>query len=371
MNRHTIPVGRILGIPITLDISWFLVFVLFTWMLAGSYFPEEFPGWPAAQYWVVAAVTALLLYVCVVLHELGHSVVAMHFRTRVRSINLFVFGGVAQLEGEPPSAHAEFWIAIAGPIVSFALALVFLAAERNLAPVPALFAAAKYLALINGSLAVFNLIPGFPLDGGRVFRAIVWAVRKDFQQATLVAAGVGRFIAFLFILGGVFLMFSGNLGGGLWIAFIGWFLDSAAVMQVHHVLVRGLLAGHRVADALSRDYVYVPDDLVLQELIDNHILGGRRAFIVKRGDDIVGLLTLHHMQRVAREAWPGTTVGAVMIPIAEVKSVEPESGLDEALELMDRSGVNQLPVMTRGRMVGMLSREDLISFLRHLKTRAR
>jgi Zn-dependent protease len=367
MSRHTIPMGRVLGIPIALDASWFLVFVLFTWALAASYFPTEFPGWPAARYWAVAAATAVLLYVCVFLHELGHSVVALRFRTRVRSITLFIFGGVAILEGEPPSARAEFWIAIAGPVVSLALAGLFTLAAPQVADRPALFAPFSYLGMINGSLALFNLIPGFPLDGGRIFRAIMWAVKKDFRRATLIAANLGRLVAFLFIAGGVIEMLAGQLGAGLWIAAIGWFLDAAAVMQIHHLVIRGLLAGHQVAAAMNRSYVFIPGDTLLQELIDDHVLGGgRRSFVVKHGEDIVGLLTLHQMRRVPRVEWPRTTAAAAMIPLDQVKRVQPDTEIEAALEQMDRSGVNQLPVMAEGRIVGMLSRDDVISFLRQL-----
>lgn len=370
MSRHTIPMGRILGIPIALDASWFLVFALFSWVLATSYFPAEFPGWSALEYWAVAAATAILLYACVLLHELGHSVVALRFKTRVERIVLFVFGGVALLEGEPPSARAEFWIAIAGPAVSLALAGLFHLLGPIVAGTAQLVAPVKYLAMINASLALFNLIPGFPLDGGRIFRAIVWAVRKDFRRATMTAAHVGRFVAFLFIAGGVVEILAGNLGGGLWIAAIGWFLDAAAVMQIHHVVIRGLLAGHEVAAAMNRNYVFVPADTMLQELIDDHVLGGgRRSFIVKSGEEIVGLLTLHQMRRVPRAEWPATTVAAAMIPLAEVKRVRPDTEIQAALEMMDRSGVNQLPVMADGRLLGMLSRDDVISFLRQLAAR--
>lgn len=365
MKRQAISLGRILGIPIGLDYSWFLIFVLLTWTLAASYYPAEFRNWSTAQYWIVGAVTAIMLFVSVLLHELGHSVIAMRYKIPVRSITLFIFGGVAEIGAEPPSAAAEFWIAIAGPVVSFALAIFFGSLQPIFVAVAPLLALAKYLAYINGTLALFNLIPGFPLDGGRVFRAIVWGVTHSLRRATLVAANVGRAVAFLFIIVGVWQVLTGNLGNGLWIAFIGWFLESAASAQVQQQMVHDLLADHRVSEVMSRGYATIPADATLQHLVDDHILGaGRRCFVVTRSDEAIGLLTLHNVKEVPRAEWATTTVAQTMIPMAQVKRVEPEAELWAALEEMDRDGVNQLPVMADGHCTGMLSREDLVSFMR-------
>ncbi len=201
----------------------------------------------------------------------------------VRSITLFIFGGIAQIGGEPPSAIAEFRIAIAGPVVSFALAALFRLLEPILDGAAPLLALAKYLAYINGAMALFNLIPGFPLDGGRVLRAIVWGVTHNLRRATIVAAGVGRFIGYLFIFSGVWQMFRGNVLNGLWIAFIGWFLENAAVAQIQLQKVQGLLAGHTVADAMGRNVPSIPADETVQQLVGEHILGGgRRSLVVRR-----------------------------------------------------------------------------------------
>lgn len=368
MSRNAVSLGRVLGIPIGLDYSWFLVFALLTWTLAVSYYPAEFKHWSTAQYWIIGAVTALLLFVSVLLHELGHSVVAIRYKIPVRSITLFIFGGVAQIGAEPPRAAAEFWIAIAGPAVSFALAAFFSLLQPIFTAAAPLLALAKYLALINGSLGLFNLIPGFPLDGGRVFRALVWGITHSLRQATLIAANVGRLIAFLFILAGVWRVFTGDFGNGLWIAFIGWFLESAAAAQIQQQQVQDLFAGHKVAEAMSRNYIAIPAETSLQQLVDDHVLGsGRRCFVVKQGDDVIGLLTLHHIKEVPRAEWPTTTAAQAMIPVTQVKQVQPDTGLWAALQEMDRDGVNQLPVMADGQMLGMLRREDTITFLRTLQ----
>jgi Zn-dependent protease/CBS domain-containing protein len=368
MTRQNIPLGRIVGIPIGLDYSWFLIFALLTWMLASSYYPAEFKNWSPQLYWFMGAVTAIMLFVSVLLHELGHSVVALRYKIPVRSITLFIFGGVAQIDAKPPSARAEFLIAIAGPVVSLGLAVLFSLLKPAFAAVEPLWGLAKYLAYINFSLVLFNLIPGFPLDGGRVFRAVVWAVTKDLRRATLIAANAGRFFGFLFIFVGVWQIFSGNFGGGLWIAFIGWFLGNAATAQVQQVVLQGQLGGHTVRQAMSSRGLSVPADLTLQQLVDGQILGsGRRCFLVNRGEDTVGLITLHRVKEVPRPEWGKTTAAQAMLPLKQVKRISPDDELLSALELMGREGVNQLPVMAGGQVFGMLNREDVITYLRTLQ----
>lgn len=368
MTRHNIPLGRILGIPIGLDYTWFVVFVLLTWMLAGSYYPTEFKGWTPMLYWFMGAATTIMLFVSVLLHELGHSVIALRYKIPVRSITLFLFGGVAQIGAEPPSAIAEFLIAIAGPLVSLALAVFFYVVTPLAAGMEPLFGLAKYLAYINLALVLFNLIPGYPLDGGRVFRAIVWAITGNMRRATLIAANVGRFFAFGFIFFGVWQMLTGNFGEGLWIVIIGWFLDNAASVQVHQTMFQGLLSGHTVSQAMSSHCAVVPADLTLQQLVDEHILGsGQRFFFVNRGDNIVGLMTLHRIKEVSRPEWATTSAAQVMLPLEQSKCVDPDTELWAALQKMDRDGVNQLPITRDHRVIGMLSREDVITFLRTLK----
>jgi Zn-dependent protease len=368
MTRHNIPLGRILGIPIGLDYSWFVVFALLTWMLAGSYYPAEFKDWPPLLYWLVGAVTAIMLFVSVLLHELGHSVVALRYNIPVRSITLFLFGGVAQIGAEPPNAFVEFLVAIAGPLVSLVLVVLFSTVQPLVAGMEPLLGLAKYLAYINLALVLFNLIPGYPLDGGRVFRAIVWAITGNMRRATLIAANVGRLFAFLFIFVGVWQMFSGNFGGGLWIAFIGWFLDNAASTQVQQVMSQGLLAGHKVSQAMSTHCPVVSADLTLQKLVDEHILGsGQRCLLVNRGNHTVGLMTLHRIMEVPRHAWAATSTAQVMLPLEQLQRIDPDTELWAALQKMDRDGVNQLPVTRDHHVIGMLRREDVITFLRTLQ----
>jgi Zn-dependent protease/CBS domain-containing protein len=357
-----------LGIPIRLDYSWFLIFALLTWSMAVGYYPAEFKDWPQAQYWFMGAVTAIMLFVSVLLHELGHSVVAMHYQVPVKSITLFIFGGVSFIGAEPPSATAGFWISVIGPLVSFGLATFFTLVQPYFAGVPALLVLFKYLAYINLGLGLFNLIPRFPLDGGSVLRAIVWAFTHKIRRATLIAANVGRFIAFFFIFFRVWRMFMGQFFNGMWIAFIGWFLESAAMGQVQQQALRDLFTGHKVSQAMNRHFATIAPDTTLEQLVDRHILGsGQRSFLVTSGDRVIGLLTVYHIKQVPRSEWATTTADRIIIPATEVKRVGPDAALWEALEEMDRDGVNQLPVMVDGKIERVLSREDLVSYLRALR----
>ena len=263
----------------------------------------------------MGAITAVLFFASILTHELAHSVVALRYKVPVSRITLFIFGGVSQIVGEPPSAGAEFQIAVVGPLTSLALAALFYVLEQPLAQIAPALAIAKYLALINAMLGLFNLIPGFPLDGGRVFRAIVWGAIKDFRRATMIAATTGRFFGFVFIIGGVFQALRGDVFNGLWIAFIGWFLESAAGAQVQQQMVQGLLGHHKVSEAMGDACTHVPADTSLQKLVDEEVLAhARRCFLVDQGDHVVGLLTLHNVKDVPRPSWTTTTAAQAMVP---------------------------------------------------------
>jgi Zn-dependent protease/CBS domain-containing protein len=368
MNTSSMSVGKIFGIPVRIDYSWFLIIILFTWTFATGYFPSEFKNWSTAEYWIVGAITALMLFVSVLLHELGHSLVALRFKLPVRNITLFIFGGVSQISAEPTSALSEFWITIIGPVVSFVLAGVFGLLTFVTSGFAPLLAVVKYLAYINLILGIFNLIPGFPLDGGGVLMAIIWGATHNRHRALLIASSVGSFFAYLFILYGAFQVLTGNLINGLWIAFIGWFLVSASRSQVQQERMKDLLSGHKVSEVMSQGYTIIQSDTTLQALVDEHILGGsRRSFIVEKGEDVVGILTLHHLRDVPKERWSSTTVSQVMVPTANWKQIRPDTEIWQAIEEMDRDGVNQLPVMTDGKIDGMLTREDVISYIRTLR----
>jgi len=359
--------GKIIGIPINLDYSWFLILALLTWMLAQSYFPQEFKNWTQLTYWLIGGITSVIFFLSILLHEIGHSILAKKYKIKVKRITLFVFGGVAEIAKEPPKSSAEFWIAIAGPITSFILAGIFYGLEKISAGNDYLIATFRYLAYINFFLAAFNLIPGFPLDGGRIFRAIVWAVTKNFKKATTIAANVGRFFGFSFIMLGVFQIFQNNVVDGIWIAFIGWFLESAAISQIRRQALDELLFGHLVHEAMSYDYGIVYPDSTIQEIIDNHFIGAnRRSLLVKDENTIVGFLTPKQINSVSISDRQNMTVKEVMIPVQNVMKVNSNSLLLDALKIMDENDMAEIPVTEDGNYIGILNRDSIIKFMLEL-----
>jgi Zn-dependent protease len=367
MFRHAIPIGRILGISIDLDYSWFLVFGLMTWILAVSYYPAEYKNWSVAEYWVIGAITAVMLFVSVLLHELGHSVVAKQYGIPVARITLFIFGGVSEIATEPTCASADFWIAAAGPAVSFALALILWELRLLLVNAGSLLALAKSLALLNLVLGAFNLVPGFPLDGGRVFRSILWGITKDFKRSSANAAVTGRLFGYFFIFFGVWQAIGGNVFNGLWIAFIGWFLESVAASQGRNQLFKDLFGTHMVSEVMKQDFTRIPGEVTLQQLEDKNVLAqGRRCFVVGNDKGSVGLITLSTIKEIPRSAWPTTAAAQVMIPTEKIISIQPTAQLRMALEKMGHDGVNQPPVRSGDGgdgIVGMLSRDDLVHYM--------
>ncbi len=365
----TIKLGRILGIPIGLHWSWFLIFGLLTWSLAAAVFPQEYPGAAGPIYWLLALGTSLLFFASVLLHELGHSVIALRNQVPVRSITLFVFGGVATIEREPPSAGIELRIAIAGPLVSLALGIGFGALGLVAGDLPALGVPAWWLGRVNLMLAIFNMIPGFPLDGGRVLRALVWRLTGNAMRATRIATLSGQLVAFLFIAFGIWSILGGNLYNGIWLALIGWFLQNAAAASFAQSQLQQILQAVRVGQVMTPAFPVVPAAIPLDRLIAEHVMqGGERSFIVVEDGQPSGMLTLTDVARVPQADWPHVPAARVMVPWERLTAVMPEARLLHALRAMDGANINQLPVITPdGRLVGMLSREQV---LRYLRTRA-
>ena len=365
-NKNQIRLGKLFGIPLTFDYSWFVILLFVSWILAGSYFPSEYKGWSTTLYWLVGTVTSLLFFISVLLHEVGHSVVAQKYNYQVKQIKLFVFGGISEIHEEPRAPKEEFFIAVAGPAVTFLLSAIFYGLAFVVKGNIYLYALFHYLGLINLILGIFNIIPGFPLDGGRILRAIIWGKKKDFDKATKIAAGIGRIFGFLLIMFGFFEMMAGYFVDGIWLSFVGWFLESAAFAQLQKEKLSKFLEGHTVEDAMTKAYGLVPADTTISEFIQNEILiKHRRAFIVEESGKYIGLLTVHDIKKVPKEKWDILNVTEVMKPIEQVKKVDVNFPLIETLKNMDKNGVNQLPVFEEDKIVGMLSRESIISFLTH------
>ncbi len=355
------------GIPIGLHYSWFVVFLGVTWILAESTFPDRHEDWPQAKAWGAAIVTSVLFFSSVVAHELGHSLVAMRNGIRVKSITLFVFGGVAQISREAPTPLIEGLIAIAGPLVSAALGGAFLGLHLLVEDSSAFAGEVSlYLGQINLMLAVFNMLPGFPLDGGRVFRAIVWGVKGDYLASTRIAAGMGQAIGYLFVAGGVAMaVWTGEIANGLWFSFIGWFLASIAAQSRRQAVLREALKGVRVRDIMNGGAPMIPGSMDLRTLVDRYLsLTDRRCFLVGEGDRWVGLVTVTDLRRVPQQRWSQTRVADVMVPLARVATVEAGDDALRAVELMDEREVSQVPVVEAGVVVGMLPRERIVQPIR-------
>jgi Zn-dependent protease len=361
----SIKLGTIWGIPIGLHISWFLIFGLISWSLAVGYFPNEYPQLSGTTNWALGVITSLLFFGSVLAHELGHSFIALRNKIPVKGITLFIFGGVAQIGQEPKSPGAEFRIAVAGPIVSLGLAGLFGGLWLLDQTVPFLAAPSLYLARINLILAIFNMIPGFPLDGGRVLRALVWRWTNSFRRATQVASFSGQIVAFGFIGFGVFGMLSGNFMNGLWLVFIGWFLQNAAASAYAQLNVTETLRGVTVGQAMTRECAEIPGLTPLSQLVEERILtGGQRCFVVTDQDHLRGILTLRDISAIPQQKWRFTTAEQAMMPSNRLASVNPNTDLLEALQLMDNSNIAQVPVLVDDRLVGMLSREQILRYLR-------
>jgi Zn-dependent protease/predicted transcriptional regulator len=371
--KAQIKLGRIFGIQIGLHYSWLIIALLVALSLAGQFHAAN-PQWGEVTIWATANVTAALFFVSIILHELSHAAVAKARGLPVRSITLFALGGVAQIEKDATDPKTEFWVAIVGPIASVVIGSACLGIASVLgwrtstAPETPLVAMLMWLGVINIALGVFNMIPGYPLDGGRVFRAIVWWVTGDADRATRIASLSGQFVAFVFIVWGVFRFFNGAGFGGLWMAFIGWFLLDAARASYAHLKITETLRGIRVGDVMTQDCPRVDGLDNLQTLVDEHLLRtGQRCFVVEEKGSIAGIITPHEVKAVPRARWPYTTVDEVMQPLDRLHTVRPDTSVTEALETMGREDVNQLPVIKDGRIAGIISRSHI---LRTLQTRA-
>jgi Zn-dependent protease/CBS domain-containing protein len=367
--KAQIKLGRIAGIEIGLHYSWFIIAILIAFTLKDQ-FRTVNPDWSPALMWGIALVTAVLFFVALLLHELAHSLVAKSRGLKVRAITLFALGGVSQIESEASDAKSEFWIAIVGPLTSLAIGALCLGVERlvypgqGAEPTTPVAALLTWLGRINVMLALFNMIPGYPLDGGRVLRSIIWWIGNSQERATKWASYAGQMVAFLFILYGLFASFTTRSFQGLWIVFIGWFLlDASRGTSLQMEILSGL-RGRRVADIMERDCAMVEGHISLQDFVDEYVLrSGRRCFIVVQGNSLVGLITANEVKKVPREDWPQTSVQSVMVPLKQLHVVTPETPAVQALELLTKEDVNQMPVVSDGHLIGVFSRGQVMRYL--------
>ena len=375
MFRGGLPIGKPFGIQLRLHYSWFLIFALVTWLLASGYFTvKAYPTWTLSARIGAGLITSILFFGSVVAHEIMHSLVAQRQGIPVKSITLFIFGGVSQITSEPKTAGDEFRMAFVGPLSSLVLGGIFFGIYfllRSSSAFPAQFVTGIvfWLGYINLALGVFNLIPGFPLDGGRVLRSIIWARNHDLTRSTRIASNAGRVVGFLFIFGGIYLIFTGLWFDGIWLALIGWFLESAATGSYQQLLMQEMLKGHRAGEIMSGDCAVVPPDMTIDHLVNGNILtSGRRCFPVVSGSEIMGLMTLHNIKEVPRDRWTTETVQEAMTPFDKLKWVRPDEELSSVMRILSEENINQVPVVQDNKIIGMVTRENLLNFV-HVRSR--
>lgn len=383
-GRGGIKVGQFFGINIHIDWSWLLIFLLITWNLATG-FSQIHPDWSTTLAWGMGLLASVLFFASVLAHEMAHSLVAQSQGLPVRRITLFLFGGVSNIEREPPSPKSEFLIAIVGPVTSIVLGLIFILisgvsmdavvatggqgmeALANLSPLTTML---LWLGPINLILGVFNMVPGFPLDGGRILRSILWSATDSLRRATRWASYVGQGTAWLMIGSGIAMVFGvripffgSGLVSGLWLAFIGWFLHSASVQGYQQVVVRDILEGIPVERMMKRDASSVSGDITVSHLVQEIMDSDDYAFVVMEGDQMVGIVTLQDMRKVNKDRWDETRVREIMTPREELELVSPDEDAAETLSTISQRDIRQIPVVQNDSLLGVVRRQDIIRWL--------
>lgn len=365
-------VARIFGITIEIHLSWLAILALLAWTLSDAVFPDRYEGWSTAAYWAVGCTAAVLLFVTVLIHELAHAVVAKRRGLDVPRITLFIFGGVSHMSRQPKSPGEEFAIAAAGPLTSLVIAIVSLglalATEGSSEKASGIF---YYLGTVNVMLAIFNILPGFPLDGGRVLRSIAWKRTSSFRRATRIASGVGEVFGYGLLLVGAAMLLSGYAVNGIWFAFIGWFLLNAARAEANNLQLESILGRLTARDVMHTQFELVKPGMSLQEVVDDHMLArGERAVVVANDGAVRGLLTVSDIRKVPREAWSQTPVQGVMVPRERVTTVTADAKALDVLRLISEKRFNQVPVLEGGEMIGIVTRRELLDRLQLAETLA-
>lgn len=368
--KANVRIGRLLGIDIELHYSWFFIVLLLAFGLAAGFFPEYYPGLTTAEYWIIGSVSAVLLFASVLAHELMHSIVAKRYKIGVEKITLFFFGGVAQIAGEDITPKKEFMMAVAGPIFSLFLALFFWIVWKSTAIVH-VQAVCFYLTLLNLILGLFNLAPGFPLDGGRIFRAILWGYYKDVKKATRIAAYGGKVVAVLLIMFGFAGFFGigirifGVVFGGIWFILLGFFLYFLAGMSYEQIIIKEVLSKVKVKEIMKKRFISVRETLPIADLFSKYFLGhAQESFLVVKGQRLLGIVNVDCLRRVPKHKWLSVLVKDVMIPANRIKTAKLGDGAYGVLVKMSKQGLNIMPVIKDKKLVGIVDVGSLIRFTR-------
>lgn len=362
----SISLGHILGIKVDIHLSMFLLVGFLSWSLATGLLPTRYPDWEAVTYWATGVASALSLFASVLLHEFAHSLVARRRRYHVEGITLFILGGVSNLESEADKPGDEFAIAVVGPLTSLGIGAVIYLFLRSIDGSSPAFAVFEYVALINLVLAAFNMLPAFPLDGGRVFRSAIWAVTGSFNRATSIATRGGQIVGFLLMVCGAVLIFQGFVLQGVWTSLIGWFLNSTATTNQRETEFERLLAGARVQDVMETSPPTIEPTVTIHDAVLNHLVNrGTRALTVCEGERVLGIVSFTDVKDVPQELWTIQLVQEVMTK-TPLKNLQPDDELYDALSLLGENRIHQAPVMIGDRLVGLLNRAHVIQYLHQI-----
>ncbi len=358
---------KLLGFEVRLDYSWIILAILIAWSLSVGLFPAHFKNLSAQTYWIMGVVGALGLFFSIIVHEMAHSLVARQYGMPMKGITLFIFGGMAEMGDEPSSPRGEFLMAIVGPLSSFLLALVFyviyLAGKGGGWPTP-VNGVVGYLSMINAILGAFNLVPAFPLDGGRILRSILWKTKQNIKWATRISSQIGGGFGVVLIVMGFFNVMGGNFIGGMWWVLIGMFLHGAAKSSYQQLVNRKALEGEALERFINKDPVTVQTDISIQELVENYVYAHNfKMFPVLDGERLVGCITTKQIKQVPREQWKNKRVGDVAVACSSDNTISPSVDATKALSVMSQSGQSRIMVVERNRLVGIITLKDMLRFL--------
>ena len=367
MFGKRVPLFNLFGFQVKIDLSWFILAVLITWSLAKGLFPHYFEGLSNATYWWMGVAGALGLFVSIIFHEFCHSIVAKHFGLPMKGITLFIFGGVAEMSEEPQSPKAEFFMAVVGPVSSIFLGLILflvLAIGKTMGWPEPVNGVLVYLAWLNILLAGFNMVPAFPLDGGRILRSILWAIKKNIRWATRIASSFGSAFGMILIIFGIVSFIGGNFIGGLWYFLIGMFIKGASNMSYQQLLIRSALSGEPIQHFMKPDPVTVPPSISIRQLLDDYFYKYHyKMFPVVDGNRLLGCISTSEVKEVPRDQWSSHAVGDLAKPCSEANTVSPQTDATSALSLMHRTKNSRLMVVDAGRLVGIITLKDMLKFL--------
>lgn len=367
MLKSSIKLFKVFGIEIRLDYSWFIIFALLVYYFGFSYFPAFLPGLNKGFLAIITIVTVLLFFFSILFHEVSHSLVAKKNGIQVGRISLFIFGGMSEIEKEPDKPITELLMSIAGPISSFVLSGIFAIIWFLTKQIPAIHISAGYLTLINLILGIFNLLPGYPLDGGRVLRSIIWKVTNNLKKATLIASTVGRVIGFLMIAVGIYFIFTNNFLNGIWLAFIGWFLQSSAYLSYRQLIFDTSIKGFKVKDMMNENVVAVQNNITIGDLVNNYFMKYKFGMfpVVDDPDNrkLIGFISIHDIKTIPREEWDSTRAIDITEEVKENEIINSEAEANEAIKQMSKNNLNHLVVLSGKKLKGIITKSDILQFI--------